>query len=353
LCMDHTHKRSPEATARKRRVSGGVNPVASGGAPFQYQLCEERRAERLSLAASRLRDLRMNPGRETPLPAQKSVFWVAAILSALVVVYPALVAFLGFDSHVVKVMTGAVIPFPILAAFSWALYRDNLRRYPLATLKLHYQTVPCAQAYERQPRPYAVYDTLLESDRNSTPRLLPASVVHYRFDTPAGFSDYWAAVLNRLLPAKGIDSYLTASVANHKTTELADDLALVEFDLRLTRGRFLAFFPAMVLIALLYSGSRYFLSAGPDVSIAEMLIPAEIFLILFTLTLVLIRKTQRRVSHRLHKLVVRVNGQWRMFNGEWQGPEEVDLSWLGATGSLPAAPSPTPEPKTRPCNYGW
>ena len=38
----------------------------------------------------------------------------------------------------------------------------------------------------------------------------------------------------------------------------------------------------------------------------------------------------RRRKFVMQKIVIWRNDRWRIFNGEWQGPEERDLSWLRA-----------------------
>ncbi len=37
--------------------------------------------------------------------------------------------------------------------------------------------------------------------------------------------------------------------------------------------------------------------------------------------------TRRTVRVPVRKVLIKVGDEWRMFNGEWMGPEEQDLSW--------------------------
>ena len=49
----------------------------------------------------------------------------------------------------------------------------------------------------------------------------------------------------------------------------------------------------------------------------------------YALALILSYWTSVRIRGRLHKLVYRLGGEYQLFNGEFQGAEEFDLSWLG------------------------
>ncbi len=48
----------------------------------------------------------------------------------------------------------------------------------------------------------------------------------------------------------------------------------------------------------------------------------------FALALILSYMTSTRVRGRLHKLVYCMDGEFQLFNGEFQGAEEFDLQWL-------------------------
>jgi len=45
----------------------------------------------------------------------------------------------------------------------------------------------------------------------------------------------------------------------------------------------------------------------------------------------------RKTSVHLNKLLVLIDGKWRVFNGEVQGYDELDLSWLSKVPSARAA----------------
>lgn len=48
----------------------------------------------------------------------------------------------------------------------------------------------------------------------------------------------------------------------------------------------------------------------------------------YLLAIILSYMTSTRVRGRLHKLVYCMGGEFQLFNGEFQGAEEFDLSWL-------------------------
>jgi len=122
------------------------------------------------------------------------------------------------------------------------------------------------------------------------------------------------------------------SVQKAKVTMITQDLALVRFKL----GRFnphglllvLALIPALGLLGLFMflpasnKSAAFALLDIPYFGLIAVLVP----IIVFALFLVLRRG--RAIS--IQKLVVFRSGQWRLFNGEWMGPEEADTSWLDA-----------------------
>jgi hypothetical protein len=52
----------------------------------------------------------------------------------------------------------------------------------------------------------------------------------------------------------------------------------------------------------------------------------------YALALILSYWTSTRVRGHLHKLVYEMAGEHQLFNGEFQGAEEFDLSWLPKSG---------------------
>jgi hypothetical protein len=106
----------------------------------------------------------------------------------------------------------------------------------------------------------------------------------WRFDEPRAFAAYWGQLLrDHPLP------YCLSSVRKVKVHELAPDLVLVDFELRLVRNTQLWF----------------------------LLIPLG-----FIPPLIIDCCTRKVLTTPMHKLMHQVNGSWRLFNGAWAGSEE-------------------------------
>lgn len=126
-----------------------------------------------------------------------------------------------------------------------------------------FQAVKTFMKYAAGRNPGAAYHMLTDADKDDTPRLL--GVDTFSFEEVEEFCSYWRAVRKR-----GGDEGRVMIDPMHRVTMIDDDLALVEFAFRDEIG-------------------------------------------------------QRGETHR--KLVVRIEQEWRLFNGEWSGEEESDLRW--------------------------
>jgi len=118
------------------------------------------------------------------------------------------------------------------------------------------------------------YLLLVDADKDNTPRRFGGK--EYSFANIEGFRDYWNAVRE-----KGGDWGKVALDPNHRVNVLDHDIAQVEFAFLDMFGR-------------------------------------------------------RGATHT--KLVVHIEGEWRIFTGEWCGQEERDVDWVVYAGE--AAPTP-------------
>jgi len=114
----------------------------------------------------------------------------------------------------------------------------------------------------------------------------------YAFDKPKGFADYWTGLVR--YPAS---PYCIVQVRDVHVEEIDEDLAIVEFELKLAINTSL--WMLLILVTLL-------------------------------LALIVDLATRKRVQASMRKILVRVGDEWHLFSGEWQGPDEADVSWLEA-----------------------
>jgi len=134
------------------------------------------------------------------------------------------------------------------------------------------------------------------ADKNDLPRFQPMhtglgapSGKQFKFKYPGDFKLYWA----ELVP--GIPfAATTHRLVVREEKELAPQLRAVRFHWTVTtRNQYW-----LLLTPLLFSG------------------------------LVLFLVLRQRYEGEMQKLMVKVGDEWKLFNGEWQGYEELDLSWL-------------------------
>ena len=110
------------------------------------------------------------------------------------------------------------------------------------------------------------------------------------FDDRWHYFAYWDQLL-RWRPAP----YCLTRVSDVAVRMVAPDVAIVEFKLRLIANT------RLVYLSILVIG---LLAAFIDIA------------------------TRKTLKARLQKVMVKVGGGWKLLNGEWEGPEERDLSWL-------------------------
>jgi hypothetical protein len=182
-----------------------------------------------------------------------------------------------------------------------------------------------------------VWDSLVALDRDATPRMAtrtffgPLPSLGSPFDDPTGFARYWLYVRGYLTRHARVTTLITS------TKRIADDLVAVECDVNLTeikRGNLLA---AAGIVAV---GSAAFVAAiggaiavqgNPWMILAIMAIGFGFLGGAMTVSWVIALSViggKRTKTLRTRKLAVRVNSQWRIFCGEFEGAEEKDLSWL-------------------------
>jgi hypothetical protein len=146
------------------------------------------------------------------------------------------------------------------------------------------------------------------------------------------FSAYWGHAFGR----RRRDFRLTR-FKNVRCVLLATDVAVVEAYIVVRSRRlwllFLAQTPLMlsllvwVIAILVMVSRRSFPKDRSDFLVLTGLIIGIGLLLTILLTVFALVPKQRK-ELTIRKILVRVNGQWRVFNGELQGAEEHDTSWL-------------------------
>ena len=112
----------------------------------------------------------------------------------------------------------------------------------------------------------------------------------FRFDAPEGFHAYWRGLLRyHTMP------YCIASVRAVKVQEISPDVVVVDFRARFIMNTQLWWL--LILVALI-------------------------------IALIVDLATRKTVVQQMRKILVRVDDEWHLFNGEWMGREERDAGWI-------------------------
>jgi hypothetical protein len=170
--------------------------------------------------------------------------------------------------------------------------------------------------------------------------LEPGAVLHEptRADTPdkakvapPGLMVYWGRIAHRKKPWRS-----HFSLGNSEVRFLAADVALVDFTLK-ERERFV---PGDFMLATGGGMASALFGIGLDKidPVIQTLVAYGLGILAAILNAGLPAPWQEK--HRLRKLVVRSGRGWKLFSGDWQTPDETDLSWLDS--------GPTQEPHTSP-----
>jgi hypothetical protein len=140
-------------------------------------------------------------------------------------------------------------------------------------------------------------ELVTRADLDSFPRFQP--LIHklgrptgmpLPFESENSFAHYWNELL-RSSPSP----YCVVRVSKVEQTELAPDVVLVTFRIRLIMNSSL--WLLLIFVALI-------------------------------LAIIVDLATRRTVKADVSKLLVKVGDDWKVFNAEWQGLEEIDLGWL-------------------------
>ena len=228
-----------------------------------------------------------------------------------------------------KPVWAALIVFGVFALLcasaAYLLFLDSKPDTPKRAIKLFYKALGRGNA-KRAAR------MVVPNDFDDFPRFQPqvkgfGSGMNPRpFGGDVFFGSYWSELLRY-----HTSPYCYVNVSSVQVRELGPDLAVVDFKVRFTMNTSL--WMLLIFVALL-------------------------------IAVIVDFATRKVVTVQMQKLLYRVGDEWHLFNGEYQGAEEFDLSWLEPAGHAPQvqAPKPTapwearqsaPAPRTSPQSAPW
>lgn len=274
----------------------GIN-LTPFGHTGDMQPVGDLRADCLSRAASKLAALRQS----APSPISRGI---GNILGAA---FFGLLALFFYGIGVTAVMGKE--PFFIGLAFmwgfaslivflAWRIWSDGVPNTPKRALTIFYRALAGGKSSRAA-------QMVVPNDFDAYPRYQP-QIAHIGtgmnprpFGAPGAFESYWNEMLRY-----HVAPYCLVSIKGVTVQEIAPDLEVVDFDLTLTMNTQLWWL--LIFVALL-------IAAIVDVA------------------------TRKTVKVHMRKLLYKVGDQWHLFDAEWQGYEERDLSWLmqsrGGSGS--------------------
>jgi hypothetical protein len=187
----------------------------------------------------------------------------------------------------------------------------------------------------------AAYRGLHALEQSGRPRTLTTekgATEQFSFETPNGFERYWLTAFG-----SAIDPWKRCKFAHIQRHEIAPDLCLMQAEVRVAFYRlapmFMANLPLFggIILSVVMTFVFAFVAASNqgDVNlplwIGLIAAPTVLgLLVALAMTIRAMVADQHKVLV-LRKLLIRLNGHWRIFNGEIQAPEETDISWLNAS----------------------
>jgi hypothetical protein len=263
------------------------NPLNRGIPSFDG---ESFQAEILQRARIKLKALHERP--QPPVGPDVSQTAKAAILALFGALFPGLMSMLFFVPGQAETVVGAVFIAATLAILSIPVFVFVRSRpsSPKRAMKDYFRCLGRGR-YKR------AYKHVVEPDRDHLPRVQPVianlgqpTAVGHPFAMPVAFEAYWNGLI-RWRPS----CYCAVSFRGLRVSPLRDDVVLVDGTVKFTMNSSLWLFLFLVI---------------------------GVFAILIDLA------TRTSVSVPVRKVLVRVNDEWRIFNGELMGADEHDLTWL-------------------------
>lgn len=204
---------------------------------------------------------------------------------------------------------------PLIAFFNWRRLKAT---DPSGVLR-RYVGFAASQLWSAAPQ------LVVSNDFDTEPRYVPRVSNQatggevQQFIEPLGPERYW----NSLLNSNSVSRRRFVRFVRCVETRLGDDLVLVDCKCRIWCWNLLFLVPLLTVSVIAGVVLAIVLKPLSEIVIDAsglMAVPAMYFSVTST-------------SVQLSKLLVKIDGKWRLFNGELQGYEELDLSWLPKAGS--------------------
>ena len=254
--------------------------------------------------ARRKRESLVSGARFSPIGVLWDVVILQTVLITALVSFAALPFFLLWQSDgeaniALGISTVALSSLYLVPIFG--VFRPKARS-PECALKTFYKSLG-------KGRFKHAHKLVFEPDRDESLRYPPAVTNMgrptgraYSFANGLGFAEYWKSLIHtHPWP------YCIAKVSDVNVQQVTPRIAVASYRLRLRMNTKFWW--------LLLLGSLFFIGA---------------LLLWAIMAAVLDQVTSKRVDFLMQKVLVKVGDEWRVFNGEWHGPEDVDLSWFMA-----------------------
>lgn len=164
------------------------------------------------------------------------------------------------------------------------------------------------------------------NDLDAEPRFVPKVADHciggaqFNFSDALGQERYWNLLLNNL----DLSRRRFVRILQCKETRLADDLTMVQCECRFWRWRWL--YLVLWIIPAMIGSVAFAVTLGRRLGDLSIYSSTPFVVAGFYFS-------AQSVRVRLNKLLINIDGKWKVFNGELQGYEELDLSWLPVNGT--------------------
>ncbi|MCC7508362.1 MAG: hypothetical protein IT464_03190 [Planctomycetes bacterium] len=248
----------------------------------------------LHRAATKLAKISSNQSGDAPVGFNWGTGVAAILLAAIPGGLFALLAWAAFTDKSAGATPGMILTLIALlfVGLPFLIIRTSKPDSPKKALKEFYRAVGRGNAKRAMALVTNADKDSLQRRQPVIPKLGRPSGYTRSLNDADGFKGYWNELV-RTHPAP----YCLTRVSGLQVQEVKPGVVIADFELTLTMNTQLWWI--LILVALL-------LAALLDIL------------------------TRKVVKVRMRKVLVQVGEEWKLFNGEWQGYEEMDLRWLDA-----------------------
>ncbi|MBK8206596.1 MAG: hypothetical protein IPK87_07330 [Planctomycetes bacterium] len=246
----------------------------------------------LHRAAAKLKSVSTKVSGDAPVGFNWGTGATAIVLAAIPAGIFGLLAFAAFTDRSAGATPGMILTVIALlfAAIPLLVILSSKPDKPKKALKEFYRAVGRGNAKRAMSLVTNADKDGFQRRQPVIPKLGRPSGYPYALDSVDGYRGYWNELV-RTHPAP----YCLTRISGLQVQEVKPGVVIADFELTLTMNTQLWWI--LILVALL-------LAALVDIL------------------------TRKVVKVRLRKVLVQVGDEWKLFNGEWQGYDEMDLRWL-------------------------